>query len=105
MFPSASAKLDIATEVIAETLGKDWRKLGRKLGLTDVKLESISKRHPTELAETTFELLREWRKNRGTEARTVELIQALRACQLNLTADKVEDKLILTLEKSIKTVT
>lgn len=93
MFLSASAKLDIATEVITENLGKDWRKLGRKLGLTDVKLESVSKRHPTELGETAVELLREWRKNRGAEARTVELLQALRACKLNLTADKVEEKL------------
>ncbi|KAG8001034.1 FAS-associated death domain protein [Nibea albiflora] len=87
------AKLDIATEVIAENLGKSWRKLGRKLGLTDVKLESISKRHPTELEETAVELLKEWRKSRGAEARTEELIKALRACQFNLTADKVLSRL------------
>ncbi|XP_040890075.1 protein FADD [Toxotes jaculatrix] len=87
------AKLDIATEVIAENLGKTWRKLGRKLGLKDVKLDSIHRRHPTELEETVVELLREWRKSRGAEARVEELIKALRDCQYNLTADKVEDKL------------
>ncbi|XP_076593027.1 FAS-associated death domain protein [Chaetodon auriga] len=87
------AKLDIATEVISENLGKSWRKLGRKLGLTDVKLESIYKRHPTELEEMAVELLKEWRKIRGAEARTEELIKALRACQYNLTADKVEHRL------------
>lgn len=96
-YPSTSppplAKLDIATEVIAENLGKAWRKLGRKLGLTEVKLESISKRHPTDLEETVLELLKEWRKSRGAEARTEELIRALRACQHNLTADKVEHRL------------
>ncbi|XP_044052673.1 protein FADD [Siniperca chuatsi] len=86
-------KLDVATEVIAENLGRNWRKLGRKLGLNEVKLESISKRHPTELEETVVELLKEWRKSRGAEARTEELIKALRACQHNLTADKVEDRL------------
>lgn len=91
--PPPLAKLDIATEVIAENLGKSWRKLGRKLGLTDVKLESISKRHPTELEETAVELLKEWRKNRGAEAQTEELIKALRACQFNLTADKVMSRL------------
>ncbi|KAG7481665.1 FAS-associated death domain protein [Solea senegalensis] len=88
-------QLDIATEVIAENLGRGWRKLGRKLGLSDVKLESIHKRHPTELEETVVELLKEWRKSRGAEARTEELLNALRACQYNLTADKVEDKLSL----------
>lgn len=95
MFPVSSAKLDIAKEVITENLGKNWRKLGRRLGLTDVKLESISKRHPTELEETAVELLKEWRKNRGAEARTEDLLNALRVCQFNLTADKVEAKLAL----------
>lgn len=79
--------------MIAENLGRTWRKLGRKLGLSDVKLDSISKRHPTELEETVLELLKEWRKSRGAEARTEELISALRACQYNLTADKVVDRL------------
>ncbi|KAM7423544.1 hypothetical protein PAMA_000071 [Pampus argenteus] len=87
------AKLDIATGVIAEKLGKPWRKLGRKLGLKEVKLESISKMHPTDLEETVIELLKEWRKSRGAEAKTTELTEALRACQFNLTADTVEDKL------------
>ncbi|XP_068566849.1 FAS-associated death domain protein [Cebidichthys violaceus] len=86
------AKLDVATEVIAENLGRNWRKLGRKLGLTDVKLESISSRH-TDLEETARELLKEWRRSRRAEARASELVAALRACQLNLTADNVVDRL------------
>lgn len=87
------AKLDVATDVIAENLGKNWRRLGRRLGLSETKLDSISKRNPTELDETAVNLLREWRKSRGAEARTGELIQALRDCDLNLTADKLEQKL------------
>lgn len=88
-----SAKLNIATEVIAENLGIKWRKLGRKLQVSDVRLDSISKRHSTDLEETAVELLKEWRRSRGAEARTEELIRALRDCLFNLTADKVEDKL------------
>ncbi|XP_047436200.1 protein FADD [Mugil cephalus] len=87
------AKLEIATQVISENLGKSWRKLGRKLRVSDVKLESISKQHPTDLEETAVELLKEWRKIQGPHARTKDLIDALRSCLLNLTADKVEDKL------------
>ncbi|XP_029313981.1 FAS-associated death domain protein [Cottoperca gobio] len=87
-------KLDIATEVIVENMGRTWRKLGRRLGLTEVKLDSISRRHPTELEETTREMLKEWMKCRGAEARTEYLIDALRACQFNLTADKVQDRLL-----------
>ncbi|KAK5916013.1 hypothetical protein CesoFtcFv8_001554 [Champsocephalus esox] len=86
-------KLGIATEVIVENLGKNWRKMGRRLGLTEVKIDSVSKRHPTDLEETTRELLKEWRRSQGAQARTQELIQALRACMLNRTADLVEDSL------------
>ncbi|XP_061671539.1 protein FADD [Syngnathoides biaculeatus] len=86
-------KMDIATEVIVENVGRNWRKLGRKLYLSESKLDSISKRHPTDLEETARELLKEWTKIRGSEARTSDLIEALRACQHNLTADKVEERL------------
>ena len=79
--------------MIADHLGKNWRKLGRKLGLTDPKLDSIYQKHPTDLEETALELLKWWRKSRKAEARVEDLIKALRECQLNLTADKVEDKL------------
>ncbi|RVE73738.1 hypothetical protein OJAV_G00034440 [Oryzias javanicus] len=88
-----TAKLDVASRVISENLGKSWRKLGRRLRVSEVKMDSISKRHPTELEETTMELLKEWRKNRKAEARTEDLVKALRDCQFNLTADKVEDEL------------
>ncbi|KAM6943523.1 LOW QUALITY PROTEIN: FAS-associated death domain protein-like [Xenentodon cancila] len=81
------AKLEIATEVISQSLGKGWRKLGRRLRVNDVKLESISKRHPTDLEETTVELLR-WR--RFVELRPEQRTDtALRACQYNMTADKL----------------
>lgn len=90
------AKLDIATEVIAENLGKAWRRLGRKLGLNEVKLDSIAKCHPTDLYETTVELLKEWRKVQGPAACADNLIIALRACDLNLTADIVVRKIQIT---------
>ncbi|XP_043998113.1 protein FADD [Gambusia affinis] len=86
-------KLDIATEVIRDNLGRNWRKLGRKLRLGETKMDSIATRHPTDLEETAMELLKEWRKIRGPEVQTKELIAALRDCQLNLTADKIQEKL------------
>ncbi|XP_014834882.1 PREDICTED: FAS-associated death domain protein isoform X2 [Poecilia mexicana] len=86
-------KLDIATEVIRDNLGRNWRKLGRKLRLGETKLDSIATRQPTDLEETAMELLKEWRKIRGPEVQTKELIAALRDCQLNLTADKIQEKL------------
>ncbi|XP_077567850.1 FAS-associated death domain protein [Stigmatopora nigra] len=89
------AKLDIATDIIAENVGRNWRKLGRELGIRPVKLESISMSHPNNLEETARELLKEWREHHGSEVRPEELIYALRACHQNLTADKVEDAWII----------
>lgn len=86
-------RLDAATEVVVETLGRSWRKLGRRLGLKEVCLDSIASRHPTDLEETGRELLKEWRRRGGEQACTQQLLEALRGCQLNMTADKVEDSL------------
>ncbi|XP_034039641.1 FAS-associated death domain protein [Thalassophryne amazonica] len=91
--PAERVKLDIATDVIASRLGKNWRRLGRKLGVNDVKLESISLKFPTDLEEMTRELLKEWIKSRGADACTGELIKALRCCDFNLIADHVDEAL------------
>lgn len=90
--PPALAKLNIASDVIVNNVGRSWRKFGRKLGLTEVHLESIAKKHPTDLMETVVELLKMWRKIKPEEGEN-ELVKALRDCDLNLTADKVEEKL------------
>ncbi|XP_049573462.1 FAS-associated death domain protein isoform X2 [Syngnathus scovelli] len=83
-------KLEIAINLMAENLGPTWRKLGRKLGFNETKLESISMRFPKDLEETARELLKEWMESRQANAHTGELIEALRACHQNLTADQVE---------------
>ncbi|XP_069544381.1 FAS-associated death domain protein [Brachyistius frenatus] len=86
-------RLDVASEVVAANLGRSWRKLGRRLGVGDVKLESISQHHQLDLEEMALQLLKEWRRSQGGRATTHQLIQALRSCQFNLTADRVEDRL------------
>ncbi|KAI1889593.1 hypothetical protein AGOR_G00164520 [Albula goreensis] len=91
--PEEQAKLNIAKEVISEQLGKNWRKYGRKLGISDSKLEHISTKHPFDLMEQIMELLKEWQKMRGPEAKVDLLIGALRACDFNLTADRVQKRL------------
>lgn len=90
--PPALAKLNIASDVIVNNVGRSWRKFGRKLGLTEVHLDSIARKHPTDLMETAIELLKMWRKIKPEEGEN-ELIKALRDCDLNLTADKVEERL------------
>ncbi|MCJ8737392.1 hypothetical protein PDJAM_G00023400 [Pangasius djambal] len=86
-------KINCAAEVIVEQLGRKWLQYGRKLGITEAKLEGIQEKHPRNLEEQVRELFKEWKKMRKAEARVDELIRALRACDLNYTADVVERKL------------
>ncbi|KAL1007049.1 hypothetical protein UPYG_G00081220 [Umbra pygmaea] len=87
------AKLGIATEVITNNLGRKWRVFGRKLGLTEAKLDHISQKHPNDLEEQVVCLLEEWKKKEQAEAKTDTLINALRSCGQNYTADLIETEL------------
>lgn len=57
-----------------------------------MKLEGIQEKHPRNLEEQVRELFKEWRKMRKADANVTELVVALRACDLNFTADIVEKK-------------
>lgn len=94
-----TGKIDVATDVIAANLGKTWRRLARKLGLSEVRIQSIGGRH-LDLEETATGVIWEWRQAQGSQASVEQLVVALRECEQNLTADKVEDKIGLAEEKS-----
>lgn len=79
--------------MIVEQLGRKWLQFGRKLGIAEFKLEGIQEKHPRNLEEQVRELFKEWKKARKADANVDELIRALRACDLNYTADLVERKL------------
>ncbi|XP_055070548.1 FAS-associated death domain protein [Misgurnus anguillicaudatus] len=86
-------KIDSATEVIMKQVGRNWKKVGRKLGLNDTKLDSIEDKHSRDLEEQAIGLIREWMKIQRENARVEILIKALRDCGHNYTADLVEKKL------------
>ncbi|XP_029622911.1 FAS-associated death domain protein-like [Salmo trutta] len=87
------AKLDVATEVITNRIGRKWQTYGRKLGLSEAKLDHIAQKHPNNLEEQVVELLKEWRKMQKAEAKTDTLIKALRSCDQNYTADRIQTEL------------
>lgn len=90
---SFTGKINIATDVIMEQLGRNWKKVGRKLGLNDTKLDSIQDKRSSDLEEQVRELIKEWIKIERENARVEILIKALRDCKQNYTADLVEKKL------------
>ncbi|NXE40044.1 FADD protein, partial [Ptilorrhoa leucosticta] len=76
--------------VICANVGRDWKKLMRELGMSEVKLDRIEAAHRFNLYEELVQALREWQRWKGKDAKVADLIKALRACNLNLVADMVE---------------
>ncbi|XP_067105240.1 protein FADD [Osmerus mordax] len=87
------AKLKAARKVIMAQLGRKWRMLGRRLGLTEAMLDSVVTKHRDVLEDQVAGMLCVWEKSQGAEARADDLVRALRSCDLNLTADLVVKEL------------
>ncbi|XP_007885916.1 protein FADD [Callorhinchus milii] len=84
--------LDDAFDVICDNIGKDWRLLARRLGITDVQLQQIEYRYPFNMREQVMQCLKEWHKMKGKDANIGNLVQTLRQCKLNMVADNVEEQ-------------
>ncbi|NWS90064.1 FADD protein, partial [Toxostoma redivivum] len=77
--------------VICDYIGREWKKLLRELGMPEVKLDRIVAAYPRDLDEQLVQGLRQWQLRKGKDAKVADLIKALRACDLNYAADKVEE--------------
>ena len=81
-------------DYIADHVGKNWRLLARKLGVSDAQIDNIQEAHSRDLREQAYSALKAWvAKNPGRANKDV-LIQTLRACKLNLIADDLMMKIV-----------
>ncbi|MBZ3889165.1 FAS-associated death domain protein [Sciurus carolinensis] len=86
------ADLHAAFNIICDNVGKDWKRLARRLGVPDAKMDGIEERYPRNLMERVRESLRVWKNSEREKATVARLVEALRACQMNLVADLVEEE-------------
>lgn len=85
------ADLQVAFDIVCENVGRDWRRLARELKLSEAKIDGIEEKYPRHLNEQVRETLRVWKNAERGNASVAGLVKALRACRLNLVADKVEE--------------
>ncbi|CAB4042272.1 IMD, partial, partial [Paramuricea clavata] len=74
--------------LIAESLGKHWKDLGRKLHLKDAEIQNISA-DSSQQKEHGYQVLLKWKKRRGTTALVGELTDALKHLQLSDISDEL----------------
>ncbi|XP_036991201.2 FAS-associated death domain protein [Artibeus jamaicensis] len=89
--PEEQQDFQAAFDIICDHVGKDWRRLARQLRVSDSKIDAIEVKYPRNLTEQVRESLRVWKKAAREHASVSHLVQALRACRLNLLADLVEE--------------
>lgn len=83
--------LQAAMEIICDNVGKDWKRLARRLRVSETKIEAIEEKYPRNLVEQVRELLRVWKNSAREDAAVSCLVSALRGCQLNVVADLIEE--------------
>lgn len=77
-------------EVLVQYIGRDWRYLGRQLGLQEFDFENIMEQYPRNLREQVMKMLSTWKERYRVKATKAVLVKALRKCRMNLAADILE---------------
>lgn len=80
-------------DYIADNIGKNWRQLARRLGVTDAQVDAIQEGHCRDLREQAYQSLLMWVKNNPEKANKDFLVHSLRSCRLNLIADEIMIKI------------
>ena len=74
-----NAELEVT---IAERMGKDWERIGLRLGIENWELENIRADHRTQFGRAC-QVLQKWKHHRGDDMRPKDLYSTLRRCGRN----------------------
>ena len=76
-------------EYVSRQIGTDWKRLARKLYVSDNDIAEIEHKY-RELSEKCYQVLILWKKQKGKQASKQWLIQALKDISSNLLAENIE---------------
>ena len=71
-------------------MAKEWKFIGRRLGVNDGDIEAIEKNNSSNLKEMFYQMLLRWKSVTGERATKEELIRALREEKLTQIAEMME---------------
>ena len=60
---------------------REWRELGRELGLPEASLEEVAHANTESVREQCLDMLGRWRDHRGRKASKGALVRALKSCR------------------------
>ncbi|XP_070551878.1 uncharacterized protein [Ptychodera flava] len=76
-------------DTVVDNIGKDWKRLGRKLGITDPDLDVLQMNNSHDVKEAIRQMLRQWREDNGKMATKEKLKEALVNAKRRDIADEI----------------
>ncbi|XP_077864431.1 p53-induced death domain-containing protein 1-like [Saccoglossus kowalevskii] len=71
--------VDSAIQILTPKLGRDWKRLGRTLTVSDPDLAVIESNDSRDLEEQIYQMFRKWKQKEGNRADIYVLVEALKA--------------------------
>ena len=69
---------------------KEWKFIGRRLGLEDSEISALERSHGTDIKELFYQMMTKWRETKGERATKEELIRALKEEKLTQVVEILE---------------
>ena len=98
LFPD-SADVDRVINELKELVGRDWKKVARELRFSRTDIDAIELRERDDLKEQIHLFFEKWKMREGSNAAIQQLVDAVKAAQLQGILDELQRALpgIITL--------
>ncbi|KAM3918736.1 FAS-associated death domain protein [Leptodactylus fuscus] len=93
---AARDHLDQAFDIICDNVGKEWKRLIRILGVSDVIMDRVIDANRYDMREQLMQCLREWKKMKKDGATISVLVKALEDCRMRLVSEKLSTAINLS---------